>query len=333
MKQILIIQTAFIGDVILATPIIEKLSEFYPDASIDFLLRKGNEGLLKGHPKLRQVLIWDKNKNKYTNLIRTIKKVRRKEYDLIINVQRFLASGLITSLSKAKMKVGFTKNPLSFSFNKKIGHRLIGQHETSRNLSLVTDLTDEKFTRPKLYPDTHDYEKVKQYQEKPYLCFAPTSVWGTKQLPALKWVEIILSQEDGWTIYLLGGPSDKAACDEIIEMCGRDNTFNLAGELQFLESAALMEKAAMNYVNDSAPMHMASAVDAPTNAVFCSTVPSFGFGPLSTNSKVVETNKELICRPCGLHGKKTCPLGHFDCAYSIKREDFDQMDLDEYLKN
>jgi heptosyltransferase-2 len=323
MNKILIIQTAFIGDVILATPLIEKLKQFYPEAEIDFLVRKGNEGLLKDHPKLNDVLIWKKKQGKYTQLFRIIKIVRRRKYDCVINVQRFFASGFITVLSGARQKIGFAKNPLSFLFHKKIGHRLIGQHETSRNLSLIRELTDEKYVRPKLYPSEEDFNAIKHHQELPYLCFAPTSVWETKQFPSIKWVELILSQEDDWMIYLIGGPADYDACEEILEMCQRPNLVNLAGKLSFLESAALMKGAAMNYVNDSAPMHIASATNSTCNAVFCSTIPSFGFGPLSDNSKVIETRRDLICRPCGLHGKKKCPLDHFNCAYTIQKEQFD----------
>lgn len=327
MNKILIIQTAFIGDVILTTPVVEKLSEFYPDAKIDFLLRRGNEQLLENHPKINEILIWTKKGRKYRSLFQVVKLVRSKNYDVIINVQRFLAAGIITVLSGAKLKVGFIKNPLSFLFNKTIRHRLIGQHETSRNLSLVRELTDDKYVRPKLYPSKSQYESIKKYQTSPYLCFAPTSVWGTKQFPSLKWVELILSQDDNWTIYLLGGPADSEECEELLTMCERENLFNLSGKLTFLESAALMKGAIMNYVNDSAPMHMASSVNAPTNAIFCSTVPSFGFGPIANYSKVIETEKELTCRPCGLHGKKECPLGHFDCAYSIKKDQFDRPDF------
>ncbi len=329
MNRILIVQTAFIGDVILATPIIEKLSAFYPDAQIDFLLRKGNENLLENHPKINKVLIWAKRSKKYRSLFQVVSFVRSRNYDCVINVQRFLAAGIITALSGAKVKVGFTKNPMSFLFNKKIRHKLIGQHETSRNLSLVRELTDDKYVRPKLYPSKADFEKVKELQTSRYLCFAPTSVWATKQFPSLKWVELILSQDDNWTIYLLGGPADVEECEELVRMCGRENLINLSGKLSFLESAALMQGATMNYVNDSAPMHMASAMNAPTNAVFCSTIPSFGFGPLADGAKVIETDKELACRPCGLHGKKKCPLGHFDCSYSIQKEQFDRPEFNQ----
>ena len=95
---------------------------------------------------------------------------------------------------------------------------------------------------------------------------------------------------------------------------------NLAGRLSFLASAALQKKAVLNYVNDSAPMHFASAVNAPVVAVYCSTLPNFGFGPLSDHSFIVQTNEALTCRPCGIHGKKQCPLKHFDCAKTIKMD-------------
>jgi heptosyltransferase-2 len=91
----------------------------------------------------------------------------------------------------------------------------------------------------------------------------------------------------------------------------------LAGSLSYLQSAALMSRAVMNYVNDSAPMHFASAMNAPVTAVYCSTVPEFGFGPLSDNRHIVEISQSLYCRPCGLHGYSECPEKHFRCALEI----------------
>src|SRR5262249_1470342 len=124
-------------------------------------------------------------------------------------------------------------------------------------------------------------------------------------------------------VYLIGSHQDFELCESILKNISseKSNVFNLAGKLSFLESAALMKNAKMNYVNDSAPMHLASAVNAPVTAVFCSTVPSFGFGPLSDASRIVETKAELTCRPCGLHGFMACPQGHFKCAWTIEAKD------------
>ncbi|MEO8173571.1 MAG: glycosyltransferase family 9 protein, partial [Sediminibacterium sp.] len=121
-------------------------------------------------------------------------------------------------------------------------------------------------------------------------------------------------------VYLLGAPGDKDLCEKIRSESANPNVTNFAGELSFLESAALQKDARMNYVNDSAPMHFASSVNAPVAAVYCSTIPAFGFGPLSDNSHIIEILQPLACRPCGLHGKKACPLGHFHCAQLIENE-------------
>jgi heptosyltransferase-2 len=141
--KILIIQTAFIGDVILATALVEKLHQFYPNSQLDFLLRKGNEGLLENHPIINNVLIWDKREKKYDNLKVISKSIKKTRYDAIINLQRFASTGLITAFSGAKHKIGFKKNPLSFSFTKKVEHKIgDGTHEVERNQQLIAHLTD-----------------------------------------------------------------------------------------------------------------------------------------------------------------------------------------------
>lgn len=317
-KSFLIIQTAFIGDVILATALIEKLHQYHPLAQIDFLVRKGNEDLLTNHPYLREVIVFNKE-NKYANLIKLISKIRKQKYDAVVNVQRFATTGIITTLSNAKQTIGFDKNPLSFLFTTKAKHDVGGKHEIERNQLLIEDFTDAVASKPKLYPSAADTEKIKPYEVESYFCMAPTSVWFTKQWPAEKWIELIQSVElKVQAIYLLGAPNDHHVCESIRLASAAKNVVNLAGKLSFLESAALMSKAKMNLVNDSAPMHLASATNAPVTAIYCSTIPEFGFGPLSDEAYVVQTeDEELACRPCGLHGFKDCPKGHFKCAYSI----------------
>ncbi|MCY7329083.1 MAG: glycosyltransferase family 9 protein, partial [Saprospiraceae bacterium] len=284
--KFLLIQTAFIGDVVLATPLVEKLHRFFPAAQLDFVLRKGNEKLLLGHPYVRQVLIWDKKKDKYRGLWRLVRQIRAERYDVVINCQRFAASGLLTVCSGAKQTVGFAKNPFARGFSRRLPHQFgtAGQpiHEVERNLRLIEHLTDASFEPPKLYPAAADFAKARQWSNgSRYVCLAPTSVWFTKQFPAHKWLELISRLPLDAPIFLLGGREDVAACEAIREQAARSAMINLAGQLSFLESAALMQGARMNYVNDSAPMHIASAMDAPVAAVFCSTIPAFGFTPLS----------------------------------------------------
>ncbi len=368
-KQFLIIQTAFLGDAVLATSILEKLHAHYPDAAIDLVVRKGNDGLFTAHPFLRTLHVWDKRESKTRSLIKLIGILRKQRYDHVINAQRFFSTGLMTALSGGKETTGYDKNPLSFLFSRKVKHQIpepaelrkgpvksdaVIIHEVDRLNDLIVYLTDGLRPLPKLYPSAADRSLVEQVirpqhsptgsslktpagslaedpaapgaqqgpeaeilREKrgPYITIAPASVWFTKQWPAEKWIELIKVLPVNRRIFLIGAPGDIPLCERIIKEAGRGEV--LAGKLSLLGTAALMEGAAMNYVNDSAPLHIASAMNAPVTVVFCSTVPNFGFGPLNANGHIVERTEPLYCRPCGLHGYQACPEGHFKCAWEI----------------
>ena len=330
MKKFLVIQTAFLGDAVLATALLEKLHAFYPDAMIDLVVRRGNEGLFgdslspdapakvrksHDHPFLRKLFIWNKRTNKTRNLFKLIGELRKERYDHVINCQRFFSTGLMTLLVRGEEKVGFDKNPLSRFFSRKVCHMIgDGRHEVDRLNALIEHLTDTSRPLPQLYPVADDREAADG--KGPYVCIAPTSVWFTKQWPEAKWTELIRLLPADVKVYLLGAHGDAEACMRIAKAAGRGEV--LAGKLSLLGTAHLMEGAVMNYVNDSAPLHIASAMNAPVTVVFCSTVPAFGFGPLRANGRVVETTEKLDCRPCGLHGHTSCPRGHFRCALGIQ---------------
>jgi len=395
LKQFLVIQTAFLGDAVLASALLEKLHAFFPDAAIDLVVRKGNDGLYAGHPFLRKLYVWDKRNGKNRDLFRLVKEFREQRYDHVINAQRFFSTGLMTVLSGGKETIGYDKNPLSFLFSRKVKHAIPDwkalqgsyssgspsgdpegalqasfKHEVDRLNDLIEHLTDGERPMPRLYPTAEAREKVRitldsrliatassgPLEEDPagsaphpqgppsapsgspkgdpvgsahpqgplretlredggYVTIAPASVWFTKQWPPEKWIELIKLVPADRRVLLIGGPGDAALCERIAQKAGRGEV--LAGKLSLLETAALMEDAAMNYVNDSGPLHITSAMNAPVTAVFCSTVPAFGFGPLRPNGRVVQYKGPLYCRPCGLHGHKTCPEGHFKCAVDI----------------
>lgn len=296
----------------MATSLIEKLHAFYPDAEIDFLLKKGNERILAGHPFLKKVLLFDK-KNKLKSLFSLISVVRKNKYDLVVNVHRHFSSGLITVLSGAKEKIGFRQNPLSFLFTKRIGHHW-DKHETQRNQELIAHISDEKASLPKLYPSSEDWKYITDNFSTPYITISPATLWATKALPLERWAALIDSIPADKKVFLLGSASDAAICNQLKEMCRHNSPEVLAGKLSFLKDAALMAGAEMNYVLDSGPLHICSAMNAPLTAVYCSTSPKYGFGPLSDISIILETKEKLSCRPCGAHGHKKCPEGHFKCA-------------------
>ncbi len=316
MNRILIIQTAFLGDVILATPVVSELKRLFPESEIDILVKKGNESLLANNPKLNKVITFNKSNGKYKTMRSIIRQIRKSNYDLVINLHRFASSGIIAARSRGKLKYGFKKNPFSFLYSKSFSHEIgDGTHEVERNLSIIKEFGASNLVRPELFPASSDFKAVSPYQVEEYICMAPASVWYTKQLPIEKWNELVLKNENR-RIYLLGGPGDKELCATIKREHSHVNIMNLAGDLSLLQSAALMKGAVHNYVNDSGPLHLASSMNAAVTAFFCSTTPDFGFGPLSDNSTIKQV-ENLECRPCGLHGYKKCPKGHFKCGNEI----------------
>ncbi|MBX7127474.1 MAG: glycosyltransferase family 9 protein [Cyclobacteriaceae bacterium] len=319
-RKLLVIQTAFLGDVVLATALIESLHARFPDAKIDFMVRNGNEGLLLGHPILRHVLVLNKRR-KLHGIWTMVQRLRREKYDVVVNVQRFFRTGLITALSGARHTIGFSQNPMSLIFSVRVPHSIGSLHEVERNHRLIASLTGtETAGKPRLYPTEKQRDKAAKVSTGSFVTLSPASVWMTKQLPEAQWISLAKAIPLHLQVLLLGGPGDIELCQSIAQQCGRDHVKVLAGELSLLESAAVMGGAVMNYVNDSGPMHLASALNAPVTAVFCSTVPAFGFGPLSEQSFIVETTEKLSCRPCGLHGKRACPQGHFKCATTIRTD-------------
>lgn len=321
-KKFLVIQTASIGDVILSTAIGEKLYKHYPKAQIDYIVKRGNERLFDGNPWINEIIAWDKKTEKYKNMLRIIFQIRDEKYDAVINLQRFASSGAFTIFSGAKKKYGFKKNPFSFLFSKAFPHQFKENwHETDRNHQLIASLTDNEKARPVLYPTMKEFAIMSQYKTQKYITITPASLWFTKQYPLEKWVDFIQQLDEDINIYLLGSGADKALCDTLISKTNRDYIMNLAGKLSFMESAALMRDAWMNYVNDSAAQHIASSVNGKITAIFCSTIPNFGFGPLSDDAVIIEYKEKLDCKPCGLHGHKQCPKGHFKCALNIETKD------------
>lgn len=312
--KFLIIQTAFIGDVVLATAIAEALAQL-DKAEVHFLVRKGNESLLENNPFIDRIWIWNKQQNKLRNLFQLGNEIRNEKFDCVINLQRFASTGFLTWRSGALKKIGFQENPFSFCFSTKFKHEVNnGLHEVNRNLELLREFVPGDFP-PRLFPSVQNFEAVTEFKSKPYVCVAPSSVWFTKQWPKENFIQLVSELAKKHHVFLLGAKADFDLCEEVRGV-ENFNATNLCGKLNFLESAALIRDAAMNFVNDSAPMHFASAMNAPTTAFFCSTIPEFGFGPLSDRSRIVESNENLACRPCGLHGKKSCPLGHFKCGES-----------------
>lgn len=328
-KTILIIQTAFIGDTILASQFARAVKDQYPNSKIHFFLRKGNESVIQGLGSIDKVWVWDKAGGKTKNLFKLIMELRKIRFDLVFNLHRHFNSGLISALMKSPFKAGFQQNPLSFFYTHKVNHLIPHKnlsgvwHEVQRNLQLLQAaapsfkiVDNSKIYKPELPLLEKHFAKVAPHVEGNYFVVAPASVWFTKAWSEHKYRELTIELAKMGRVYFIGAPTDKELCDRIRE--GISQTENLCGALNLLDSAALMKKARRVFVNDSAPLHLASCVNAKTTAIFCSTVPEFGYTPLADDSVVVDVGNTLTCRPCGLHGYKACPLGHFKCAEEIE---------------
>ncbi len=315
-QKILIIQTAFIGDTILATSVAEEMHHTFPDAKIFLLVKKGNEDLFLNHPYLK-IITHDKSK-KLSSLFQLIKKIRQEKFDIVINLHRYLSSTLLTILSRARYTSGFQSllsnfytysTPHSFKDNL---HEIQRYHELTKHFS-----KQEKIFLPKLYLQ----ESLPEiFDNKKYVCLFPGSIWATKQLPPTKWIELIQKFSKDIEIYLCGSSQEINLCEYIKASSMRENVHNIAGKYSLLKIAHIMKNALRVYVNDSAPLHIASSLNIPVTAFFCSTITNFGFYPLSDDKQVIEV-KNLECRPCGIHGYKKCPKLYFRCGLEINIEE------------
>ncbi len=225
------------------------------------------------------------------------------------------------ALIKADEKYCFLNNPFSFLATRKVKHQIPhiqeGQivHEVQRNLSLLNNALAAP-VRPNLFPGDDDFKFIEKYQSNtPYFVIAPSSIWETKQWPAEKWKALMFRLPQQFTVYLIGSEKEFSYAQYLLEW--HPLAENLCGKLSLLQSAALMKNALRVFSNDSAAMHLASGVNSPLTVIYCSTIPEFGFGPLSDDYKIIQTDTPLACRPCGLHGHKSCPEKHFSCAFHI----------------
>jgi heptosyltransferase-2 len=319
-SKVLIIQTAFLGDVVLLTSLLEKIRIESPNTKIHLLIRKGFEDLFKAytHTNLNQVWTYDKT-NKLKSWWDLRRNLAKEKFDQVFVAQRFFGMGLLSISIGAQKVIGFDKNPLSLFFNEKVTHEFgHGKHEIERNTQLLASWLGNEVYKPFL--DTSNAGNLQIYlSDQKYICISPGSVWETKRFPVQKWIDFIRLLPKHLEIVLMGSQAEKYLSDEITRAFKGDDRkiMNFCGEFKLIDAISFFQFSQINFVNDSGPLHLCSAFNVPTVAVFCSTIPAFGFGPLSEKHKIIEVKEKLACRPCGDHGKKSCPETHFNCANSI----------------
>ncbi|UOR05585.1 glycosyltransferase family 9 protein [Hymenobacter aerilatus] len=318
-RPTLLIQTGSLTDVILLTALIEQLRIVDPTSVLDVLIQQEHSSILQNHPSINQIITVEKPQIKLPVAHQLLRQIRAANYHRVINLQSSTATGLLTAFSGAEERIGFTKNPLSTGFTRSATYFIASDtHEVARNMQLLALPDYTPLTLPRLYPTFADMEAVMPYKlVGDYLCLAPGADQRTRQLPTEQWLKLLAVLPARYTVYLVGTSADAAVCAELATRSHRSGVVNLAGQLSVLATAALLRGAVLNYVLDSAMLHLCSAVAAPTCAVYCSTSPTFGFGPLSPQAWIVETAASLECRSCDVTGYAQCPLTHFLCGRGI----------------
>ncbi len=318
--RILVIQTAFAGDLILATPMIEELARSRPDAEIDVLCIPSTAGLLANNPHIRTLIVYQKRAG-VRETRRVLREIRRNWYTHCIVPHRSFRSAMLARRSGARVRITFDASTASFLSTVQVPYQP-GSHEAERNLSLLTALEIQYNPRAqaRLYPSSSDYEMVRtllaSHQAESYACIAPGSVWATKRWTEEGFTETARALASGMHVFLTGGAGDADLCSRIEAAVGTPRVISVAGRMSWLETAALIGGSRVVISNDSAPVHVAAAMQTPVVEIYGATTPDFGFSPWQTPHRIVQ-RMGLSCRPCGIHGGNTCPIRTFVCMNEL----------------
>jgi lipopolysaccharide heptosyltransferase II len=338
MNKFLIIQTAFLGDVILTLPLVQALKQAEPDSEIDFIAIPQTADIVKNHPGISKVIIYDKHgkQRSILSFLRFRNRLCATDYDVVLCPHRSLRSGLLTKATQAKTRIGFDNSALKSAFTEVVPWKF-GGHEVERNLSLLHPVSIDSFqptvishNPPKIFISEEHRSKAERFLsehrvKQPYAVVAPGTVWKTKRYPVEMMVEVVRKLSGRFeSIIIIGGEKD---LDLVSEFNMSDEKIVLAiSSLPVMSSAEIIKRASLLVANDSAPIHIASAFDVPTVAIFGPTVKDFGFYPYHKKSAVVEV-EGIGCRPCSIHGGRRCPIVTFDCMRKISPDEIVEQGL------
>ena len=337
-KKILVIHTAFPGDIILLTPLLKAISALLEPEQFTVLTTPIGKEILENFSFISSFIIYDKNLSEkgLRGFIKKLVTIKSNKFDLAIIPHRSLRSALLALFSGIKERIGFIEHKnlfISFLYTKRI-KRMKKLHEVEKNMLLISSLLYKPLEHNDInaYPveiptsSEDELSTIKLLDSKINLdntvLIAPCSNWATKMWPDEYFVELIrLLKKENYNIILIGSNSmhDLEICKNITESLNNLQIVNLAGKTTLRNLSVLCLKSSFMISNDSAPMHIAAAHRVPLIAIFGSTTKDLGYFPYSGNSIVVEKN--IYCRPCGLHGKVKCPETHFKCMLEVSPQE------------
>lgn len=339
--RILVVQTAFIGDVVLTTPMLAALRRCRPDDHISVLVKPEAAPFLTNHPAVDRVLIFDKGgSHRGTGMLRLIRELREHRFHILLSPHQSHRTGLLAMLSRIPVRYGYASAGFArLAYNRRL-NRPLDRPEIHRLLqflreSLCPDLPDSIGTIPSLAEGADAATKaeglltslnIQGRGAKPIL-LAISSIWETKRWTPWGFAELAGRLYDAYhqDILLVGsrGDSDVAAAvlafaKEMLPSSTLAHVHNVCGRTDLPTLYALMRRSLLLVSNDSAPVHFGCAAGIPVVAIFGATTASLGYAPFAPRTAVAEIS--LPCRPCGSHGGRTCPLGHFRCMKDLSAE-------------
>lgn len=328
----LVIQTSFLGDTVLTTPLIAELATRGP---VSVVVTPASAPLLAGNPDIHELIVYDK-RGADAGLLgfrRLAQRVRAPETPsgapspIAYLAQRSARSGALALAAGYGQRVGFEASPGQSLYTARVPYRE-DRHHAERLLRLAfstmsdaeRDLVVQNTeVRPKLFPGAAEREAVDALlgvtdDTRPIIALAPGSVWATKRWPG--YAELAKRLAERYRLAIIGGRADGSEAASIAEFSGAQGVVDGTASLTLLASAELLRRAKLLVTNDSAPQHLASAMGTPTITIFGPTVAAFGFGPLAPDSISLGL-EALACRPCHHHGPPRCPLGHWRCMREL----------------
>ena len=313
---VLVIQTAFLGDVVLTTPLLTRLAARH--GPVDVVTTPAAAELISAHPAVRRGISYDKRgvDRGIGGFRRLTERLAAGRYSAAYLPHRSWRSAALALCAQIPERIGFDDSPAALLYTTRVP-RARGGYESARLLPLAGPASArDPEAEVRVALTAADREAADRWLRErgiaaPFIAVAPGSIWGTKRWQGYADLVGKLTQP----VVVLGSEADAPLAGEVAAAApGRAHS--AAGALSLRESAALIERARLLVTNDSAPLHLASGVGTPVVAVFGPTTPAQGFGPLQGRGVVVQESG-LWCRPCSPHGPQQCPFGHHACMRQI----------------
>ena len=313
-RRLCVLQSAFLGDCVLTLPLLKKLRETYPSAAITVVTRPETAQIFSASGLATEVLE-DRKKtagSKLAEFSRLRGELASRRFDAAVIPHRSLRSALLAWRAGIPVRIGFSTSAGAFLLTHKVPFSWL-LHDAERNLALLSPLTRDLAA---VFPGIRqDPEAAAGLSIPPGVRAGVNagSAWPTKRWPAEKWARLIrrLHEETGEKVLMVGGPGELDWNAAIEKMAGPERCLNLCGKTSMPALMEALRPLKVFVSNDSGPMHIAAALGVPAVGIFGPTTRELGFFPYGPGNSVVQT--ELECRPCALHGSRSCPRGHFLC--------------------